>query len=540
MKVKEDEALLRTVLERLPVGVWIVDRQGKLIHANPAAQTIWTGVKYVGIDQYGEYKGWWADTGMRIKPEEWAAARAVMKGESSFEEEVEIECFDGTHKTILSSAVPIRNDQDEITGAVIVNQDITERNEIQRRIGATVAILDLFAKKQARKEYLEAIVDLLCDWSCCRCTGIRILDKNKNISYEAYTGFSQEFWESENQLSIERDQCVCTRVVTERPDPQDLPVMTPAGSFRCNDTSDFFAKLKKEEKARYRSACLRNAFLSLAVIPIRYRERVLGTIHLADEKEGLVPMKTVDFIESMAPLIGEAIHRFTLEEELKDSEQRLRQLSSELLLAQENERRRIAREVHDSLGQLLSAIKFRVEGILLRVEKSGNKGTAELFKPLLPLIQESIEETRRIQSDLRPPILDDIGILATLSWFTREFQETYPAIRVEKKIGIQESEVPPILKTVLYRITQEAMNNIGKHSGATLVTLSVQRTRDGVELVIQDNGRGFDLEEELFQERSRKGLGLTSMRERAQLSRGSFEIESNRGKGTTLRAIWHL
>jgi len=125
--LRQSEGLLKNVLETLPIGVWVTDKTGKILHGNLAGQKIWAGAKYVGIDQYGQYKGWWVDTGKRIEPDEWAAARAITKGESSLNEEVEIECFDGTHKIILNSAIPIRDVNQEIIGAIIVNQDIAER-----------------------------------------------------------------------------------------------------------------------------------------------------------------------------------------------------------------------------------------------------------------------------------------------------------------------------------------------------------------------------------------------------------------------------
>jgi len=132
--LRRNEQLLRNVMETLPVGVWITDKHGKIISGNEAGKRIWAGAKYVGIDQYGEYKGWWADTGKPIAPEEWAVARAVMKGETSLNELVDIECFDGTRKTILNSAIPLHGSDGEITGAFIVNQDITEMVQARKEI----------------------------------------------------------------------------------------------------------------------------------------------------------------------------------------------------------------------------------------------------------------------------------------------------------------------------------------------------------------------------------------------------------------------
>jgi signal transduction histidine kinase len=174
------------------------------------------------------------------------------------------------------------------------------------------------------------------------------------------------------------------------------------------------------------------------------------------------------------------------------------------------------------------------------MRESRHKEIADSLETLLPIIQTSIEESRRIQMDLRPSVLDDLGIIATLTWFSREFQQTYPNIRIEKEMNIQENELPDPLKTVIYRMSQEALNNIAKHSKANLVRLSIGKEGDSIELTIQDNGMGFNLEEILAQEWPKRGLGLTSMRERAELSGGSFAIESTIGKGTTIKAAWPI
>jgi PAS domain S-box-containing protein len=129
--LKASEELLRNVLETLPVGVWIMDRTGQVTQANRAAVEIWGGAKFVGPKQFGEYKGWCLETGKRLSAEEWGGARAIAKGETSLNDEVEIEAFDGSRKIILNSSIPIWNDKGEISGAITVNQDITSRKRAE-------------------------------------------------------------------------------------------------------------------------------------------------------------------------------------------------------------------------------------------------------------------------------------------------------------------------------------------------------------------------------------------------------------------------
>jgi PAS domain S-box-containing protein len=224
---------------------------------------------------------------------------------------------------------------------------------------------------------------------------------------------------------------------------------------------------------------------------------------------------------------------------LEKANEALRHLSTRLLSAHEEERKRIAGEVHDSLGACLGGIKFKVEDALQKIGET-SKGVAESLKTVIPVIHEGVEECRRIQMDLRPPMLDDLGLLPTLSWFCRRFQTIYSGIRVDQEVMIKEIEVPDSLKIVAFRITQEAMNNIAKHSKAERVRLALRKIDNGLELVLEDNGQGFDLEKVLASERTQRGLGLSSMRERTELSGGSFRIESTEGGGTAIRAWWPL
>ncbi len=142
--------------------------------------------------------------------------------------------------------------------------------------------------------------------------------------------------------------------------------------------------------------------------------------------------------------------------------------------------------------------------------------------------------------DLRPAILDDLGLRAALSWFFRRFETTYSHIQIEQEIGVEEGEIANALKIVIYRVTQETLNNVVKHSKANHVSFSLKAASKKIELTITDNGKGFDVDEMLTQKKSRPGLGLVSMRERTRLSGGTFNVTSAEGKGTTVRASWPM
>jgi PAS domain S-box-containing protein len=445
---------------------------------------------------------------------------------------------DGTIRWVAHACQPVFDTEGRPLGRRGSNRETTERKQTEDRLHTTNVLLSLFSRTSKRKDYLDSVVGLIQQWSKCRCVGIRVLDPQGHIPYESYVGFSRQFWETENYLSIHRDQCACIRVVTGELEPHDASMRTPAGSFRCNDTAEFIGNLTEKERARYRGLCIQMGFLSLAIVPIRYRGQSLGGLHLADEQKGRVSLETIEFIESMAPLIGEAIHRFNLEDELRISESRLRHLSSQLLTVQENERKRVARELHDGIGQMLTAVKFKMESSLHDSANPGKDSIRQSLETVIPMVHESIQEVRRIQMALRPSILDDLGILATLGWFCREFQKVYPGITIEKNLDLEETAIPDSLKTPIYRIIQEALNNVAKHSQADRVHLTLTRKDDKIELTVEDNGMGFDGGEVFARERSHRGFGLSGMRERTELSGGVFLIESSKGKGTTLRGSW--
>jgi signal transduction histidine kinase len=224
--------------------------------------------------------------------------------------------------------------------------------------------------------------------------------------------------------------------------------------------------------------------------------------------------------------------------ELKRAKEELRHLSAQLLEVEENERKRLSRELHDSTGQLLASVKFGMENALDKMRHGTIEESVELLEALIPLAQLAGDEVRKIHTDLRPSLIDDLGITATISWFCREFEKLYVRVHVEQMIDVEEKDVPEPLKIVMFRILQEALNNVAKYGKADRVRVSL-RAKDGkLELAIEDNGQGFDVEHVRSEKSADRGVGLSSMKERTELSGGSFSIESSEGLGTTVRASW--
>ncbi len=157
--LKESQERLQNVLDTLPLGVWITDADGMILQGNPAGQKIWGGARYVGIDSYHEYKGWWPDTGAQLSSEEWALSRTLRTGQSILNEEIDIEDFKGKRKTILNSTMPLRNQEGVMVGAIFVNQDITEQRLVEKALWENQRLIQQIADATPTILYVYDLVE---------------------------------------------------------------------------------------------------------------------------------------------------------------------------------------------------------------------------------------------------------------------------------------------------------------------------------------------------------------------------------------------
>ena len=214
-----------------------------------------------------------------------------------------------------------------------------------------------------------------------------------------------------------------------------------------------------------------------------------------NELENRVRERTAELTRTNEILQLEVAERQRVQKDLEQSEEELRLLSLRLLHAQEMERKRIAMELHDSLGGSLSAIKFRTEHAICQMDQSSDANPRQLLGDIVSMLQNLLEEVRRIHAHVWPSILSDFGLIAAINWHCRKFEESYPHIQIEKSVLLEETEAPDVLKIVVFRIIQEALNNIAKHSGADLATIRLCGENCSIELTILDNGEGFNVTE---------------------------------------------
>jgi signal transduction histidine kinase len=254
----------------------------------------------------------------------------------------------------------------------------------------------------------------------------------------------------------------------------------------------------------------------------RRTERELRETHeqLADrakQLETLVKSRTAKLAESNEQLRREMAKREALRRKL--------------LHAQEEERRRIARELHDQMGQNLTALNVGLKSLLDRQSRSG---LGSRVQRLQELATQTARDLHRVAVELRPAALDDLGLVKAIRALTETWSTRY-GIDVDFEAGqYQPASISSEIETILYRIIQEALNNVAKHSGATRVALVLRRTADQVQVIIEDNGRGFDAHMAFQSGNGSNRLGLLGIQERLSTVGGNFKVESAPERGATL------
>jgi len=206
-----------------------------------------------------------------------------------------------------------------------------------------------------------------------------------------------------------------------------------------------------------------------------------------------------------------------------------------LLTAQEEERRRIASDLHDEIGQCLSAVQFAFGGLLQQLEDRMTDPEKQVCASLTRRVTHAIGEVRRICLSLRPPMLDDLGLISAIDWFCSELRQVMIGVDLTQDLRAEENAIPPPVMLAIFRILQEACSNVCKHAEARRLSVHLQTDAEGVHLEVADDGIGFDA---TSAGRFCRSFGLASMRERAAMTNGHLTIRSRVGNGTRILALW--
>jgi signal transduction histidine kinase len=270
---------------------------------------------------------------------------------------------------------------------------------------------------------------------------------------------------------------------------------------------------------------------SHVAVPIRARARVLGVIGAASADEHAFTSDEVKLLEAVGQQLGAAVENARLWDELREKERVRGQLLNKVIVAQEEERKRIARELHDDTGQAITSLMV---GLRAATDACDPAVRAQ-FSALREIAAQTLESVKRMARELRPAVLDDLGLPAALERYVSGYRANF-GLKVDLQItGWPDGERLPVeAELALYRIIQESLTNIVKHAHAGNVSIVVTRKPHAVVAIVEDDGCGFDARSVLASPNPDGTLGLFGMRERAELMGGRMQLESTPGSGTSV------
>jgi PAS domain S-box-containing protein len=376
----------------------------------------------------------------------------------------------------------LKDDHKETIGSVCVARDLSERKKAEMELKRAQEELSRYSKDLERqvKERTREITNIL------RYTPAVVYIKNRNGYYTLVNSRYEELFGIRNEdIKGKSDYEIFSKEVADQ--------------FRGNDLRVLEAKHPCQVEERIPQDDGMHTYLTVKFPLYDDRGRTTGVCGISTDIT-----------------------------ELKKAQNQLRRLSGSIMASQEKERSAIARELHDELGQVLTVLRMDSMWLLERMKKS-NTAAAERALAMCNLIDETLDEVRGMALRLRPKVLDDLGLIDAVEWYTTDFEKRTGIACIFKHKNV--AKIDDMVATAAYRIVQEALTNVARHAGATHVDVTLQAREDILTLAILDNGRGFDI----WEIADTDCLGMAGMRERAGLVGGTLEIQSRPGQGTCVR-----
>ena len=479
---------------------------------------------------------------------------------------------DGHVITGLTSARVIKIDNEP--RLLAVTRDITELKKASRKLNASNQFLQIANRHKEMAPLLNEFIAETKRLTDCAAVGIRIPDGQGNLPFKATVGCGERFCKSDNLLPVNAGKCMCKEIVRQ-PSGQKSSFFTESGSFYTDSTAHLLATVSEKEQQTMCYMCKNQEYESLALIPIRAEGKIHGLIFAADPRQNLLAPETVEILEGASMQLGTAIERVRAEEavqkshrelekrvkdrtaklvsankllnleieerilnekKLREQQDKLRSLSSELLLTEERERRRIATELHDRIGQSLAITKIKLGELR---ESLPSKSTVAALDNIRQFIDQIIQDTRTLTFELSPPVLYELGLEAGLEWLISQIEEKH-GIRIKFENGDLSTLYDDSCHVVIFQAARELLFNIVKHAGAQSAVLSIRKDEETIRLDISDDGVGFDTAKLSSSGAGSMGFGLFSIRERLSSLGGHLAIESEPGSGTRVTMVLPL
>lgn len=516
-QLRESEQWLNGVLMSIGDGVIAVDKSGKVRFINARAEKItgWGRVQAAGMSLLEVLNLKDETSGELIDP----SSRVFKPGDAGLE--ALLTTRDGSNIHLEINFSPLKDTEKNLQGMVLAFRDVSARRQaleqIRRQTSHAEALVEIAKHLNSRLE-LKEVLDTVC----------RIT--NQTIKSSASVIF---LFDPKSNKFVD----MARKFEDELPQAQQNPVRMSFSRAMLNrympgSRSTFFIQNAESFKDVPMRNFLRLLGIShLAIAPLIRNQDVIGALVCGSVKKQGFSQEDMDFLNGLAEHTMIAISNTRLFEQVRLGRERQRLLSKTNVEIQEAERRRIARELHDHLGQSLTGFQFMLESVKHQVGEAQKAGITEIQNS----VADIIEQVREMSLNLRPSILDDLGLVPTVKWHIDRYTKQ-TGVRVNFYSTESTGRFPAETETTAYRIIQEALTNVARHSKATEVFVGLVVNDNALWVEILDKGKGFDPSTVLNKPTS----GLSGMMERADLMGGYLTIKSYPDQGTQLLAALPL
>ena len=472
--LRESELRLRQIAENIRECIWIATpAMDQLLYVSPAYTSIW-GRSVESLRQRPK------SLFEAIHAEDRERATGIITGQrdQGFDIEYRIVKPDGAVRWVRDVGIPVKDESAKIYRIAGIAEDITERKQVVETLRQSA--MDLANAQRVTK---------LGNWTLDVATGV------VRWSEELYRIFEVDRTTFEGTYAI----------FTSRIHPDDRARVLQVNAAARSHGAPF--------EIEYRISTPSGQLKHIREIGYANKDRS----------------------DSVSALFGTAqdiTERKQAENAFRDSSVQLRALSRRLVELQESERRELSRELHDRVGQNLTALKINIDMLQPALASHGNEDVLARVADSAALLESTMDAIENVMSELRPPMLDDHGLAAALEWHARNFSRR-TGIAVVVRAGEPTPQPPPQVEIALFRIAQEALNNIAKHAGARHAEIALDQDNGDCVMSVRDDGIGFDVGENAT-DKPKAGLGMVTMRERSQAVGGRFEVQALPERGTRL------
>jgi len=425
----------------------------------------------------------------------------------------------GSDHYIELTAYPLRNKDGDVTAVAELRRDVTAQRELESQMlkrhhqllalsHISSAVRGLWDLNAILRIALDNVLEILNGVT----GGILLLDeKMGSLKYRMHRGLSDRYAE---QVEVKLGKGI-------------------AGKVAKSGEAILLEDISKDSRAAHPSLINVEGLKGFISVPLKSKDKVVGVMNIASHQSGRFGADDVSLLNSIGDYIGTAIEQAKLYQSLEMAKKRYQALLQHTLTAQENERKRIARELHDETSQALTSVTLSLQAIIQTSEKLGIKddNLTKMLQNTHSYAVHTQNEIVKLMKALRPTLLDELGLPAAIHRYAKDTLQSQ-GIKVEVKFNGTEERLPPAIEVTLFRIAQGAIGNILEHSEAENTLIKLDCNDSECLLSIEDDGKGFDVRKLTKVDPSGRGAGVFTMKERAKLIYGVCRIESRPRGGT--------